>query len=97
MIVYIEEISQYEGRSVTLRGPATQPLFADSVVAASTLARVNLGVVNVVNGGTPMGLAAQTIGSLSFVRADTAAPVRAARLTEPSQTLDVVDFEARVF
>jgi hypothetical protein len=44
----------------------------------------------------PFGVAAQTLASLSAT--DVAqARIRAARFSEPSQSLDLADFEVRVF
>jgi cyclophilin family peptidyl-prolyl cis-trans isomerase len=82
-------------RGVTIRNRTTDPAFAGSTIAASAIGRAVLGVVNVSNAGTPFGLAAQSIGSLSATAGAT--PIRAARLTEPSQSIASTDFEVRVF
>ena len=58
---------------------------------------MNLGAVQVSNGGQPFGLAALAVQSLSAVRTDTGAPVRGARLTDPADGLDLVDFKVRIF
>lgn len=82
-------------RGVTIRNRAA-PSFLASNVAASVLGRMNLGVVQRENAGVPFGLAAQTLASLNA--ADVAqARIRAARFTEPSQSLDLSDFEVRIF
>ena len=82
-------------RNVTIRNRTTEPTFVGSTIAASAIGRAVLGVVNVSNAGTPFGLAAQSIGSLSATAGAT--PIRAARLTEPSQSIASTDFEVRVF
>ena len=84
-------------RNVTIRNRgATTPVFVASNIAASTLGRMNLGTVQVTNNGIPFGLAAQTIQSLSAIGANNT-PVREARMTEPTDSLDLGDFEVRVF
>jgi hypothetical protein len=83
-------------RSVTLRARGAAS-FVNSNIAAATLGRINLGTVHVTTGGTPFGLAADTIASVSGTRDDTGEPARAARLTEPADSIDLGDFEVRVF
>ena len=82
-------------RSVTIRNRTTDPAFVGSDIAAATIGRAVLGIVNVSNAGTPFGLAAQSIGSVTASAGAT--PIRAARLTEPSQSITSTDFEVRVF
>jgi hypothetical protein len=82
-------------RNVTIRNRIPAPAFNDSNIAAATLGRINLGAVQVTNGGTAFGLAAQTLNSLSATNNGT--PIRAAQLTEPTQSLDFTDFEVRIF
>ena len=84
-------------RNVTIRNRGTTPAFVDTNIAASGLGRMNLGAVQVSNGGQPFGLAALAVQSLSAVRTDTGAPVRGARLTDPADGLDLVDFKVRIF
>jgi hypothetical protein len=83
-------------RSVTLRRSATANYTASNV-AASTIGRFSGGTVHVTNTGQQFGLAAQTIGSVSGTRDDTGESARAVRLTEPSDGIDLGDFEVRVF
>jgi hypothetical protein len=83
-------------RSVTLHG-GTGPNFVDSNVAASTIAKVNGGTVHVTNTGQQFGFAADTIGSISGTRDDTGESRRAVRLINPSDSIDLGDFEVRVF
>jgi hypothetical protein len=83
-------------KSVTIRTRGT-PSFVGSNIVASTLGRINGGTIDVNNGGTPYGLAAQTIGSLSGQRNDTGESRHVAGLTDPSDTIVVGDFQARVF
>jgi hypothetical protein len=80
--------------TVTLRGK-TQSQFASSVIAATTLGRLNLGVVSAENSGTAFGVAADAISSL-LATPGGGTPVRVARLTEPGQSIDQSDFEVRV-
>ena len=82
-------------RALTVRN-RTAPSFVNSVVAASVLGRMNLGLIQTDNAGTPMGLAAALLQSISAVT-QTGTPVRAVRLEEPSQSIDQGDFEARIF
>jgi cyclophilin family peptidyl-prolyl cis-trans isomerase len=82
-------------RGVSIRNRAA-PSFLASNVAASVLGRMNLGVVQTTNGGVPFGVAAQTLTSLSAT--DVArARIRAARFSEPSQSLELGDFKVRIF
>ena len=83
-------------KSVTIRTRGT-PSFVGSNIAASTLGRINGGTIQVDNGGAPYGLAAQTIRSLSGQRNDTGETRHVAGLTDPSDTIIVGDFQARVF
>jgi len=83
-------------RGVTVRGPATSPGFINSDIAASALGRMVLGLVQVANAGVPFGLAADAIASLSGIGAN-GAPIRAARLTNPSQSITQTAFLVRVF
>jgi hypothetical protein len=82
-------------RNVTIRNRLPAAAFVDSNIAASTLGKINLGAVQVNNGGNAFGLAAQTINSFSATNAGT--PMRGAHLTEPTQSLDFTDFHVRIF
>ena len=83
-------------KGVAIRTRGT-PSFVGSNIAASTLGRINGGTIQVDNGGAPYGLAAQTILSLSGQRNDTGETRHVAGLTDPSDTIIVGDFQARVF
>ena len=80
-------------RGVGVRGRGT---FADTNIAAATLGRMSLGAVNVLNGGTPFGLAALEVRSVNALGLN-GNPIRGARLTEPTQSIKDGDFEVRVF
>jgi cyclophilin family peptidyl-prolyl cis-trans isomerase len=82
-------------RSVTVRN-RTAASFVNSDIAAQTLGRMNLGVINTANGGVPFGLAGDTI--LSVTATDAAgARIRFARLTEAGDSRESADFKVRVF
>jgi cyclophilin family peptidyl-prolyl cis-trans isomerase len=83
-------------RGVTVRNGGTAAGFVNSDIAAATLGRMSLGVVQVDNAGVPFGLAADTVLSLSAIGAG-GAPIRTGLLTDAAQSLDVTDFEVRVF
>ena len=83
-------------RGVTVRNTGTTAGFVNSDIAAAVLGRMSLGVIQTDNAGVPFGLAATAIASLTGVGAG-GTPVRLARLTEPGQSVDQGDFEARVF
>jgi cyclophilin family peptidyl-prolyl cis-trans isomerase len=74
----------------------TAASFSGSYVAAASLGRMNLGVVNTANGGVPFGLAALDLASLTAVDG-AGAPIRARRLTDPAGSIDQGDFKVRVF
>ena len=81
-------------RAVTIRNH-TSASFVDSDIAAGTLGRLNLGVINTANGGVPFGLAAHTV--LAVTAADSAgAKIRYANLKAPADTKTSGDFVARV-
>jgi hypothetical protein len=80
-------------RSVTLKS-ATAATFQNSVVAARHLGRINLGGVTTSNGGTPFGLASDTIAFLAAT-APTGQKVKLTKLDDPAALaarLATVDF-----
>ena len=83
-------------RNVTVRTRGT-PSYIGSNIAASTLGRMNLGTVQVNNGGTQFGLAAQSIASVQGQRNDTGEFARGVRLTEPTDSITAGDLQVRVF
>jgi hypothetical protein len=82
----------------------TDPLFANSVIAAGTLRSVALGLVDTDNAGTPFGLAADFIGVVVATN-ETGQTLRVRRLDDPATlgaTLAATgfafgDLEIRVF
>jgi hypothetical protein len=80
--------------SVSLKSK-TPPQFTNSVIAAATLGKMNLGVVAVNNSGTAFGLAADAVGSVLATAAD-GAPIRGSGLTDPGQSITQTDFNVRV-
>ena len=82
-------------RSVTVRNRAA-PSFVGSDIAARTLGRMSLGVVQTANGGVPFGLAAETIASVAAADA-AGARIRYARLDDPADSRESADFKVRVF
>lgn len=82
-------------RAVNVRN-RTSASFVNSSIAASTLGRLNLGVINTDNGGVPFGLA--DLSTLSVAAADTAGTrIRYARLNEPTDSQQLTNFNIRVF
>ena len=81
-------------RSVTVRN-RTAPSFVNSVIAASSLGAMNLGVVNTANGGTVFGLGAGFISSVNAVD-QAGAPLRFARLDTTAESQQRGDFVARI-
>jgi peptidyl-prolyl cis-trans isomerase A (cyclophilin A) len=82
-------------RSFAIVGRSTTPQFVGSNIAASSLGRMNLGTVQENHSGAAFGLAASTVASLSALTS-AGQPIRAARLTDPSVSIDQGDFEVRV-
>lgn len=78
-------------RSVTVRGD-----FVDSRIAAETLGNISLGTVNVVNAGSPFGVAGATIARVNGTDSLGSSLTRT-RLTEPTQSFEQQDFKIRVF
>ena len=81
------------GVNIRTRGA---PGFSKSAIAASTLGRMNLGLVNTENGGVPFGLAGQTIASVNAT-GSAGNSVRRSRLTEPADSLTFGDFNVLVY
>jgi hypothetical protein len=69
-------------RSVALKS-ATDAAFQNAVVAARRLGRINLGVVNTADNGTPFGVAADTIATLTAT-APTGEKLKLLKLDDPS-------------
>lgn len=82
-------------RSVNVRN-RTSASFVNSSIAAGTLVRMNLGVINVNNGGVPFGLAALSTGSVAASDA-AGTRIRYIRLAEPADSKQLTDFNVRVF
>lgn len=80
--------------SVNVRN-RTAASFANSVIAAANLGRMNLGVVNTANNGTVFGLGAQFISSVNAVD-QAGAPIRFARLDATAESQQRGDFVARI-
>jgi hypothetical protein len=72
-----------------VRGAGGAPTFVNSNIAARTIGRLNLGVVQVGNAGVPFGVAADTISAISGTGAG---PLRFSRLTDPTDTTAQQDF-----
>jgi cyclophilin family peptidyl-prolyl cis-trans isomerase len=82
-------------RSLVVRGRSTTPQFVNSVIAASSLGRMSLGTVQENNPATVFGLSADSIASVGAITSG-GQVIRAARLTDPSESIDQADFEVRV-
>jgi hypothetical protein len=82
-------------RSVNVRNRAGAS-FVNSYIAAASLGKMNLGVVDTANSGVPFGLAALDIASIAATDT-TGAPIRAARLDDPAGSLVMGDFQVRLF
>jgi hypothetical protein len=82
-------------RTETVRNRAAAS-FVNSDIAARTLGRMNLGVINTANGGVPFGIAAETIASVSAADA-AGARLRYARLDDAADSKESADFNVRVF
>lgn len=82
-------------RAVNVRN-RTSASFVNSSIAASTLGRMNLGVINTDNGGVPFGLA--DLSTVSVAATDTAGTrIRYAKLNEPTDSQQLTNFNIRVF
>lgn len=82
-------------RGVNIRA-RTAAGFANSAIVASTLGRMNLGLVNSQNGGVPFGVAGQTIASVNATGTG-GNSIRRSRLTEPTDGVTFEDFNVLVF
>lgn len=83
-------------KNVTITSRGSTPAFVDSNIAARTLGRISLGVVQVSNAGEPFGLAALSLRALSAVGA-AGAPIREANLTDQADSFVQSDFAVRIF
>ena len=70
-------------RKLTLKSAPGTTAFDNSVIAANNLGKINLGVVDTDNGGTPFGIAADTIASLSAT-GPSGQRLRLSRLDDPA-------------
>ena len=82
-------------RSVNVRNRSAAS-FVNSDIAAQTLGRMNLGVINTANAGVPFGLAGDTIASVTATDA-AGARLLHSRLDEPADSRESADFKVRVF
>ena len=82
-------------RAVNVRN-RTAPSFVASYVAAASLGKLNLGMANTNNAGVPFGVAALDIASFSATDT-TGDSLRAARLDDPSDSVNSGDAHIRVF
>ena len=80
-------------KSVTVRGSGGAPTFVNSNIAARTVGKLNLGVIQVGNGAVPFGVAGDTIASISGTGTS---GIRLSRLSEPSQSTTQEDFTVNV-
>lgn len=78
-----------EIKSVTVKSSGGAPSFVNSNIAARTIGKLKLGVIQAGNGGVPFGVAADSVGSLT---ATAAADIKASQLTEPAQSQTDQDF-----
>lgn len=79
--------------SVTVKSKSGPPSFINSNIAAVTLGKLNLGIVQTGNAGVPFGVAGDSVASL---QAGGINPPKQSKLTTPSQTSQE-DFQIRVF
>jgi hypothetical protein len=80
------------GVSVKARGAG----FSNTLIAAPTLGRLSLGSVQASNGGTPFGVAADRVSSISGITVGGIGTIRRARLDDPSASLSDGDFVLRL-
>jgi hypothetical protein len=81
-------------RSVTVSG-RTAGSFSNTLIAASEIGRASLGAVATANNGTPFGVAADRIASVSATGA-TGDRIRLRALDEPGESITEGDFVLRV-
>jgi hypothetical protein len=81
-----------KGVSVKLKTPGS---FSDTIIAATNLGRLSLGAVATDNGGSPFGVAGDTIASVSAV-AGGGAKFSIRNVTEPTDSQTEGDFVLRV-
>ncbi len=76
-------------KSVTVRGAGGAPSFVNSNMAARTIGKLNLGVIQPGNGGVPFGVAGDTIAAVTGTGSS---PIRLSKLSEPAQSQTDQDF-----
>jgi hypothetical protein len=77
-----------EIKGVTIKGT-----FSNSAVAAPTIGKLALGTVQPANNGTPLGVAADSVKSLT---ATAGGALRLSKLTDPSDSTTFQDFVVRI-
>jgi peptidyl-prolyl cis-trans isomerase A (cyclophilin A) len=80
--------------SVSLKGNSGTPTFVNSNIAARSLGKVSLGIVQTGNAGVPFGIAGDTIAS---VAGSGNGAIKLSKLADPSQSTTQDDFNIRVF
>jgi hypothetical protein len=80
--------------SVTLKGAAGTPTFVNSNIAARTLGKISLGIVQTGNAGVPFGLAGDTVAS---VAGSGNGAIKLSKLSDAAQSTTQEDFNIRVF
>jgi cyclophilin family peptidyl-prolyl cis-trans isomerase len=80
--------------SVTLKGSAGTPTFVNSNIAARSLGKISLGIVQTGNAGVPFGLAGDTVAS---VAGSGNGAIKLSKLADPAQSTTQDDFNIRVF
>jgi cyclophilin family peptidyl-prolyl cis-trans isomerase len=80
--------------SVTLKGASGTPTFVNSNIAARSLGKISLGIVQTGNAGVPFGLAGDTVAS---VAGSGNGAIKLSKLADPSQSTTQEEFNIRVF
>jgi hypothetical protein len=80
--------------SVTLKGASGTPTFVNSNIAARSLGKISLGIVQTGNAGVPFGLAGDTVAS---VAGSGNGAIKLSKLADPGQSTTQDDFNIRVF
>jgi len=84
------------GVSVKSRAGAVASGFSNSLIAAPTVGKLSLGPIQTLNGGTPFGVAADRIASISGVAVGGSGLIRRSRLDDPAGSLTDGDFTLRL-
>jgi hypothetical protein len=91
--------ADFSNAAATIGGVSVKPRglgFSNSLIAAPTVGKLSLGSIQASNGGTPFGVAADRIASVSGIAVGGTGSIRRSRLDDPTSSVTDGDFVLRL-